>query len=93
MAQARRIPSEFAPVSLIRRIVQGALHGDPVRLHGAIVAAFEIHGLDIAQRDVFPAARRLAAKFGTDCDARVSAAIDVHIQDRQTVARAATATS
>jgi hypothetical protein len=57
------IPREFLPAALIARILAGGIDGDPVRLHGAIVAAFEIHGPRGARRDVlFPAiasARRL----------------------------------
>lgn len=60
---ARAIPSEFRPPALIERILTGGTDADPVRLHGAIVAAFEIHGRRGARRDVLhpaiAAARRL----------------------------------
>lgn len=69
---SRTIPVEFKPPALIERILAGGIDADPVRLHGAIVAAFEIHGRRGARRDVlFPAivaARRL------DHDARDSIA-------------------
>jgi hypothetical protein len=51
-----------------------------VRLHGGIVAAFEIYGAQTAERDVFTAARRLAAAFSPDCHAVVAEAIGSHAE-------------
>ena len=56
----------------------GALEHDPVRLHGAIVAALEIHGLDVAERNVFAPARAAAATFPGDSRKTVTHAIDAH---------------
>ncbi len=52
-----------------------------VRMHGAIVAAFEIHQA-AAERDVFLAARALAGEFGTACHLQVSEAIASHTNHR-----------
>lgn len=49
---ARTLPSEFKPPELIARILAGGADSDPVRLHGAIVAAVEIHGWEGARRNV-----------------------------------------
>jgi hypothetical protein len=72
------IEFEFSPAELVRRIVCGALERDPVRLHGAIVAALEIHGPDVAERDVFAPARTAAAAFPSDSRRGVTHAIDAH---------------
>jgi hypothetical protein len=74
----RVIEFEFSPTELAQRIVCGALERDPVRLHGAIVAALEIHGLDVAERDVFAPARAAAAAFPGDSRRTVAHAIDAH---------------
>ena len=78
MPGTRNIDFEFAPAALRRRIVWGVLERDAVRLHGAIVAALEIHGLEPAQRDVFVHARRLAQAFDIDCDAALAGAVHRH---------------
>ncbi len=74
----RLIDFEFSPGALVQRIVRGAVERDMVRMHGGIVAAFEIYGPQTAERDVFTAARRLAAAFSPDCHATVSEAIGSH---------------
>jgi hypothetical protein len=78
MPLTRTIDVDFAPAALIRRIVAGALEHDPVRMHGAIVAAFEIHGAEAAERDIFIPARRLAHALDADRDATLAGAIDGH---------------
>jgi hypothetical protein len=74
----RLIEFEFSPAALVRRIVRGAVEHDMVRLHGSIVAAFEIYGAETAEQDVFVAARRLAAACSPDCHAIVAEAIGSH---------------
>jgi hypothetical protein len=74
----RLIAFEFSPAALVQRIVRGAVERDMVRMHGGIVAAFEIYGAETAERDVFAAARRLAAAFSPDCHAMVAEAIRSH---------------
>ena len=72
----RAIPSEFRPPALIARILAGGADADPVRLHGAIVAAFEVHGGRAARRDVlYPA---MAAARGLDDIARDAIAHAIH---------------
>jgi len=44
--------------SRLRRVVRRAVEHDVVRMHGGIVAAFEIYGAETAEQDVFAAARR-----------------------------------
>jgi hypothetical protein len=60
MPLPRHIDVEFTPAALIRRIVDGALQHDPVRLHRAIVAADETHAAETAERDVLTPAKTLA---------------------------------
>ena len=78
MPMTRNIDFEFAPAALIRRIVAGALEPDLVRLHGAIVAAFEIHGADAADRDIFTPAKRLANALDRGRGTQLTDAIDAH---------------
>jgi hypothetical protein len=74
--RAHAIPPEFKPPALIARILAGGADADPVRLHGAIVAAFEIHGARGARRDVlYPA---IAAARGLDRGARDSISRAIH---------------
>jgi hypothetical protein len=64
---------------LVERIVRGALEGDPVRLHGAIFAALEIHGPTDARRHVFGRALGAVRMSCTDCEAAAAAAIRDHL--------------
>ena len=77
----RLIDFEFSPTALVRRIVRGAVEQDMVRMHGSIVAAFEIYGAETAERDVFSAARRLAATISPDCHTMVAEAIGSHANE------------
>jgi hypothetical protein len=73
------LPAEFAPAALIARILAGGVDGDPVRLHGAIVAAFEIHGRRAARRDVLDPAIAAAAALDRTARATIARAIDAHL--------------
>jgi hypothetical protein len=73
------LPFEFTPPALVARIVRGALEADDVRLHGAIVAAIELHGTVGAKRDVFGPAIEAAAKHGSTCRDVAADAIGRHV--------------
>ena len=75
------LDADFTPAALIERIVHGALDGDQVRLHGAIVAALEIHGRKVTNREVFAPALRVAVEHGVECREAVAAAIFAHRGD------------
>jgi hypothetical protein len=71
----------FHRSALVARIVRGAGEPDPVRLHGAIVAALELYSRTDAMRGVFaPALRATRAEYGRDCRDRAAAAIRDHIR-------------
>ena len=76
---SRPLPIEFQPSALIERIVLGAVSSDPVRLHGAIVAALEIHGSRQARSEVFVPALAAAHDHGAAISGSVAAAIDSHL--------------
>jgi hypothetical protein len=69
------LPLEFHHAALIERIVRGAEDHDPVRLHGAIFAALEIHGAESARSDVFPQALGAVGERCSDSRPAVAAAI------------------
>jgi hypothetical protein len=73
------LPDEFRHSALIERIVRGAIEDDPVRLHGAIFAALEIHGRASAQQDVFAAALQTVGENCEDCRPVAAAAIRDHL--------------
>jgi hypothetical protein len=73
------LPSEFHHAALIERIVRGAEDHDPVRLHGAIFAALEIHGVKSARSDVFPQALGELQERCSDSHPAVAAAIRQHL--------------
>jgi hypothetical protein len=76
MIRAMPVDPEFRRPALVDRIVRGTMEPDPVRLHGAIVAALELYGRDDALREVFvPALRRIRVEHGRVARNRASAAI------------------
>ncbi|HEY3766162.1 MAG TPA: hypothetical protein VGL44_13480 [Gaiellales bacterium] len=77
--ESRAIPVEFLPDALIAGILSGATTADPVRLHGAIVAAFEIHGRSGARRDVLFPALTAARELDPAACAAVRTAIRDHL--------------
>ena len=70
-----KLDADFTQAALIERIVRGGLTGDRVRLHGAIVAALEIHGRLVADREVFAPALRVALEHSIECRDIVAGAI------------------
>ena len=72
---------EFGQAALAQRIVRGAAENDPVRLHGAILAALELHPPAEAVSGIFaPAMREAAREHGPTCRGRIAAAIGDHLE-------------
>ena len=70
------VDPDFRRPALVDRIVRGATEPDPVRLHGAIVAALELYSREEALRGVFvPALRRARREHGREGRDRAAAAI------------------
>jgi hypothetical protein len=70
---------EFTPSALVARIVRGATEGDPVRMHGAIAAALQLHP-GVARRAVFTPALELANAHSSACHELVADAIHDHLE-------------
>jgi hypothetical protein len=71
---------EFRQSALAERIVRGAAENDPVRLHGAILAALELHTPAQAVAGIFaPAMREAGRTHGKSCRQRIAAAIRDHL--------------
>ena len=67
---------EFRQDTLAQRIVLGAVEGDRVRLHGAILAALELHTPAVAMADIFaPALRTASDRHGIRCRDLIARAI------------------
>ena len=76
MIHAMPVDPDFRRSALVDRIVRGATEPDPVRLHGAIVAALELYTREDAVRGVFvPALARLRRERGRAGRAVAAAAI------------------
>ena len=72
---------EFRQAALAQRIVLGAAENDPVRLHGAILAALELHPADEAVSGIFaPAMREAGRTHGPTCRERIARAIRDHLE-------------
>jgi hypothetical protein len=75
------VDPDFHRPALVDRIVRGAAEGDGVRLHGAIVAAFELYGRDDALRRVFvPALRRARREHGRGVRAVAAEAVSAQLR-------------
>lgn len=74
----RQTDIEFTPTALAVRIVRGAAEDDPVRMHGAIAAALQLHPR-VAGREVFAPALRLAKEHSRACHGLVADAIHDHL--------------
>jgi hypothetical protein len=71
---------EFDHAVLAERIVRGAAENDPVRLHGAILAALELHPPVEALLGIFaPAMQNAGRAHGPSCRQRIAAAIGEHL--------------
>jgi hypothetical protein len=71
---------EFGRPALAGRIVRGAAENDLVRLHGAILAALELHPPGDAVSGIFvPAMREAERTHGVPCRQRIAAAIREHL--------------
>ena len=67
---------EFTQAVLAQRIVKGAAEQDPVRLHGAILAALELHPPAVAVAGIFaPALRAAGQAHGQPCRRMIAHAI------------------
>ena len=75
----RPLDIEFTPAALVVRIVRGATENDPVRMHGAIAATLDIHPRDVAVRDVFAPALRLAREHSLRCHRLLAEATQDHL--------------
>jgi hypothetical protein len=73
---------EFARHVLAQRIVKGAAERDDVRLHGAILAALELHPADVIGGIFAPALRAAEREHGRQCRRAVATAIRDHLGRR-----------
>ncbi len=76
---SEHLPLEFHHAALIERIVRGAVDDDPVRMHGAIFAALEIHGPASARDDVFTQALGVVQESHSDRRVVMANAIQQHL--------------
>jgi hypothetical protein len=76
---SEQLPLEFHHAALIERIVRGAVDDDPVRMHGAIFAALEIHGPASARDDVFTQALGVVQESHSDRRVVMADAIQQHL--------------
>jgi hypothetical protein len=76
MAAVAALDPEFGQDVLAQRIVMGAAQHDRVRLHGAILAALELHPAHVAVARIFaPALREAGRAHGHGCRRMIAGAI------------------
>jgi hypothetical protein len=76
MAGMAALDPEFGQDVLAQRIVMGAAQQDRVRLHGAILAALELHPPHVAVARIFaPALREAGRTHGHGCRRMIASAI------------------
>jgi hypothetical protein len=76
MASVAALDPEFGQAALAQRIVMGAAQEDRVRLHGAILAALELHPPHVAVAGIFaPALREAGRAHGGGCRRMIAGAI------------------
>ena len=80
MTAPAALDSDFLPVRLRSRIVEGARRDDPVRLHGAIVAALELHRPTAVEQIFVPALADLRYGRSRPAAERAEAAIEAHLR-------------
>ena len=76
MAAMAPLEPEFGQDALAKRIVMGAAEDDRVRLHGAILAALELHPRGVVVAGIFaPALREAGRAHGRACRRMIADAI------------------
>ena len=76
MAAMVPLDPEFTQAVLAQRIVKGAAEQDQVRLHGAILAALELHPPAVAAAGIFaPALQEAELAHGQSCRRAIADAI------------------
>jgi hypothetical protein len=73
----------FDPTKLAACIVKGAAENDPVRLHGAIDAALQLHAPRAASDIFAPALKDAGRLYGPACAGAIATAVRRHLDARR----------